>query len=95
MGYYKQLRGVRCDLLKTISTEAKKGQKIRNSSSRIRDSKRGRNQSVSVGCRLAVSKRRSTDLLVRQSVSVGCRFKKKKPRFNKEGKKEKKKERNM
>ena len=82
---------MRYDLFKTISTEAKKGQKIRNSNSRIRDSKRGINQFVSVGCRLAVSKRRSTDLLVRQSVSVDCRFKKKKPRFNKEGKKEKKK----
>ena len=70
---------MRCDLFKTISTEAKKWQKIRNSNSRIRDSKRGRNQSILVGCRLVVSKRRSTDLLVRQSVSVGCRFKKKKP----------------
>ena len=66
---------------KTISTEAKKGQKIRNSNNRIRDSKRGRNQSISVGCRLAVSKRRSTYLLVRQSVSVGCRFKRKKPSY--------------
>jgi hypothetical protein len=59
------MRAVRGDLFKTISTEAKKGQKIRNSNSRIQDSKRGRNQSISVGCRLAVSKRRSIDLLVR------------------------------
>ena len=74
--------------LKQFQLKAKKGQKIRNRNSRIRDSKTGRNQSVSVSCRITVSERRSTDLLVRQSISVGCRFKKKKPRFNKEGKKE-------